>query len=36
MGILIIWDTRVVEKVDECVREFTLAVSLKNIADNFT
>jgi hypothetical protein len=34
-GILIMWDTRVVEKVDECVEEFTLAVSFKNIADNF-
>jgi hypothetical protein len=29
------WDTRVVEKVDECVGEVTLAVSFKNIADNF-
>jgi exonuclease III len=34
-GILIMWDTRVVEKVDECVEEFTLAVFVKNIADNF-
>jgi hypothetical protein len=24
-----------VEKVDECVGEYTLAVSFKNIADNF-
>jgi hypothetical protein len=29
------WDTRVVEKVDKCVGEYTLAVSFKNIADNF-
>jgi hypothetical protein len=30
------WDTRVVEKVDEYVGEYTLAVSFKNVADNFT
>jgi hypothetical protein len=34
-GILIMWDTRMVEKVGKCVGEFTLAVSFKNIVDNF-
>jgi hypothetical protein len=35
-GILKMWDTRVVEKVDECVGEFTLAISVKTLADNFS
>jgi hypothetical protein len=34
-GILIKWDRRVVEKVDECVGRYTLAVSLRNADDNF-
>jgi exonuclease III len=34
-GILIMWDKRVVEKVDVCLGEFTLAVSLRNVADRF-
>jgi hypothetical protein len=34
-GILIMWDRRVVEKVDDCVGRYTLAVSLHNIDDNF-
>jgi len=34
-GILIMWDTRVVEKVDECVGDFTLVVSFRNFADHF-
>jgi hypothetical protein len=34
-GILIMWDTRAVEMVEKCVGEFTLAVSFKNVADNF-
>jgi hypothetical protein len=34
-GILIMWDKRVVEKVDVCLGEFTLAVSFRNIADGF-
>jgi exonuclease III len=34
-GILIMWDTRVVEMVEKCVGEFTLAVSFKNVVDNF-
>jgi hypothetical protein len=34
-GILIMWDMRVVEKVDECMGMYTLAVSLRNVEDNF-
>jgi hypothetical protein len=34
-GILIMWDKRVVEKVDVCVGVFTLAVSFRNVADHF-
>jgi len=34
-GILIMWDKRVVEKVDVCVGIFTLAVSFRNVADHF-
>jgi exonuclease III len=34
-GILIMWDRRVVEKVDDCVGRYTLAVSLRNVDDNF-
>jgi hypothetical protein len=29
------WDTRVVEMVEKCGGEFTLAVSFKNVVDNF-
>jgi hypothetical protein len=29
------WDTRVAEKVDECVGEYTFAILFKNVADNF-
>ncbi|XP_059429183.1 uncharacterized protein LOC132162996 [Corylus avellana] len=32
-GILIMWDTRVVEKVDVCVGTYSLAVSFKNVVD---
>jgi exonuclease III len=35
VGILIMWDRRTVEKVDECVGRYTLAVSLHNAYDNF-
>jgi hypothetical protein len=34
-GILIMWDRRAVEKVDECVGQYTLVVSLRNADDNF-
>jgi hypothetical protein len=34
-GILIMWDRRVVEKVDECMRWYILAISLRNVDDNF-
>ncbi|XP_059436099.1 uncharacterized protein LOC132169027 [Corylus avellana] len=32
-GILIMWATRVVEKIDVCIGEFTIAVSFKNVVD---
>jgi hypothetical protein len=32
-GILIMWDNRVVEKVDVCVGAYTLAVSFRNVRD---
>lgn len=35
-GILIMWDTRVVEKVADCVGAYTLAVSFKNVVDHST
>jgi hypothetical protein len=35
-GILSMWDKRVVEKIDECVGDFTLAVTFRNIADHST
>jgi hypothetical protein len=35
-GILIMQDKRVVERIDDCVGEFTLAVTFKNIEDHFT
>jgi hypothetical protein len=34
-GILIMWDKRMVEKVDVCLGKFTLTVSFRNIADQF-
>jgi exonuclease III len=34
-GILIMRDKRVVEKVDECLGAYTLAVSLRNVVDHF-
>jgi hypothetical protein len=34
-GILIMWDRRVVEKMDECMGRYTLACSLRNTDDNF-
>jgi len=34
-GILIMWDKRVVEKIDVCVGEFTLVVSFRNVVDCF-
>jgi exonuclease III len=35
-GILIMWDKKVVEKVDECVGVYSLAVSFRNIANHST
>jgi hypothetical protein len=35
-GILITWNRRVVEKIDECVGEFSLAISFRNIEDYST
>jgi len=34
-GILIMWDRRVVEKIDECVGEFYVACSFRNVEDQF-
>jgi hypothetical protein len=33
--ILLMWDRCVVEKIDECVRRYTVACSLRNTDDNF-
>jgi hypothetical protein len=33
-GILLMWDRRVVEKVEECVGRYTVACSLRNTGDN--
>jgi len=35
-GILIMWDRRVVEKVEEYVGRYTLALSFRNAEDNFS
>lgn len=35
-GILLIWDKRVVEKIEVCVKEYVVAYSFKNIEDDFT
>lgn len=32
-GVLVMWYKTMVEKMDECVGEFTLAISFKNVAD---
>jgi hypothetical protein len=29
------WDRRVVEKIEECMDEFSIAVSFKNVEDQF-
>jgi len=34
-GILLMWDGRVVEKIEECVGEFLIADSFKNVKENF-
>jgi len=34
-GILLMWDRRVVEKIDGCVGGFSMAVSFKNVDDQF-
>jgi len=34
-GILLMWDRRVVEKVEECIGRYTVACSLRNTGDNF-
>jgi hypothetical protein len=33
-GILLMWDRRVVEKVEQCVGRYTVACSLCDIGDN--
>jgi hypothetical protein len=35
-GILIMWDRTMVENIDECVGEFTLVVSFRNVEDHFS
>jgi len=35
-GILLMWNRRVVEKIDECVGEFIIACSIRNVEDHFT
>jgi hypothetical protein len=34
-GVLLMWDRRVVEKIDGCVGEFSVAVSFRNVEDHF-
>jgi hypothetical protein len=34
-GVLIMWDKNMVEKINECVREFTLAVTFRNVEDHY-
>ena len=34
-GILLMWDTRVVEKLEEAVRNFSILCSFKNVSDHF-
>jgi hypothetical protein len=35
-GILLIWDRRVVEMIEECVGEYIVSCSLRNIEDGFS
>lgn len=34
-GVLVMWDSRAVVKLEEFVREFSMACSLKSVEDNF-
>lgn len=34
-GILIIWDNKVVEKTDESMGEFMVAISFENVEDSY-
>jgi exonuclease III len=34
-GFLILWDRRVVEKINECVGVFSVAVTFRNVKDHF-
>jgi hypothetical protein len=34
-GILLMWDWRIVEKIEECVGEFTVSCSSRDIEDDF-
>lgn len=34
-GILLVWDRRVVEKVEHCMGKFTIECSFRCISDNF-
>jgi hypothetical protein len=35
-GVLITWDRRVEEKIEECMGEFSLAITFRNVEDHFT
>ena len=34
-GILLLWDRRVVEKIEECMRCYTLTCTFQNVDDHF-
>jgi hypothetical protein len=34
-GILLMWDRRVVKKLEDCVGRFSIACSFRSISDNF-
>jgi hypothetical protein len=34
-GVLLMWDRRVVEKIEECTGSYTIACSFRNVDDNF-
>lgn len=35
-GVLLMWDRRVVEKIEECVGKFNVVCSFINVDDHFT
>jgi hypothetical protein len=34
-GILLMWDKRVVEKIEDCLGRYTVACSFRSVGDNF-